>query len=54
MFVSTPFVRYVANRLFRQGKIDGRQHSYIVKQDLHLNVSITIAVSMLLIASYLL
>jgi len=51
MFISTPFVRLVVNRLFRQGKIDSQQRIYLVKQDRHINILIIIAVFMLAVAS---
>lgn len=53
MFISTPFVRFAVNRLYRQGKLDRRQHDYLILQDWQINVMITIGALVLLAAYFI-
>ncbi|MCG8611820.1 MAG: hypothetical protein MI864_14930 [Pseudomonadales bacterium] len=51
MFISTPFVRFAVNRLYRQGKLDKQQREYLILQDLQINIMITIG-ALVLLAAY--
>lgn len=53
MFISTPFVRFVVSRLYRQGKLDKQQRDYLILQDRQINVMITIGALVLLTAYYI-
>jgi|TARA_Y100001970_G_scaffold181915_1_gene221393 hypothetical protein len=53
MFISTPFVRFAVNRLYRQGKLDKQQRDYLILQDRQINVMITIGALVLLAAYYI-
>ncbi|MAI33393.1 MAG: hypothetical protein CMM07_17195 [Rhodopirellula sp.] len=41
MFITTPLIRWVVNRLFQSGKIDGQQRDQLLSQDRQINVVIT-------------
>ncbi|WP_167352702.1 hypothetical protein [Marinobacter adhaerens] len=41
MFITTPLIRSVVNRLFQSGKIDGQQRDQLLSQDRQINVVIT-------------
>ncbi|QFT57123.1 hypothetical protein FIU95_21460 (plasmid) [Microbulbifer sp. THAF38] len=51
MFISTPFVRFTVNRLYRQGKLDQQQRDYLILQDRQINMMISIG-ALVLIAAY--
>lgn len=53
MFISTPFIRFSVNRLYRQGKLDKHQRDYLILQDRQINVMITIGALVLLAAYYI-
>lgn len=53
MFISTPFVRFAVDRLYRQGKLDKQQRDYLILQDRQINVMITIGALVLLAAYYI-
>jgi hypothetical protein len=41
MFITTPLIRWLVNRLFQSGKIDGQQRDQLLSQDRQINVVIT-------------
>jgi hypothetical protein len=41
MFITTPLIRWLVNRLFQSGKIDGQQRDQLLTQDRQINVVIT-------------
>ena len=43
MFISTPLVWFVANKLYRQGRLDSHQRDRLVSKDIHINTILTIA-----------
>jgi hypothetical protein len=53
MFISTPFVRFVVNRLYCQGRLDDQQRERLVSQDININIIITIVGGAYMAASYL-
>ena len=49
MFLTTPVIRWTANRLYRQGKIEKEQRDRLIIQDRQLNINITTGVVCLLV-----
>jgi hypothetical protein len=41
MFITTPLIRWLVDRLFQSGKIDGQQRDQLLTQDRQINVVIT-------------
>ena len=52
MFISTPFVRFAVNHLYRLGKLDKQQRDYLIQQDQQTNTVITIG-ALVLLAAYI-
>lgn len=53
MFITTPFIRWLVNRLFLSGKIDGNQRDQPLSQDRQINVVITGSALMLLASLFI-
>lgn len=53
MFITTPFVRFAVNRLYRQGKIDQQQKDHLILQDRQLNTIVTITAIFVCLAVFL-
>lgn len=53
MFLTTPFVRMLVNRLYQSGKIDEVQKNLLISQDRQINVVITGAALLLLMSLFL-
>jgi hypothetical protein len=49
MFLTTPIIRWTANRLYRQGRIEQEHRDRLLLQDKHLNIVITAGALCLLI-----
>lgn len=49
MFLTTPFIRWTANRLYDQGRIEEEQRDRLIIQDRQLNIVITAGAVCLLI-----
>jgi hypothetical protein len=54
MFITTPFIRWTANRLYMQGKIEVEQRDRLIVQDKQLNIVITAGAICLLINYFIL
>ncbi len=53
MFITTPFIRWLVNRLFQKGKIDEEQRDQLLSQDRQINVVITGSALMLLASLFI-
>lgn len=54
MFITTPFIRWTANRLYMQGKIEVEQRDRLIAQDKQLNIVITAGAIFILINYFIL
>lgn len=50
MFISTPFVRFTVNHFYQKGKITEQQRETLIAQDRQVNVVLTAAVAVIVIA----
>jgi hypothetical protein len=49
MFLTTPFIRWTANRLYNQGRIKEEHRDRLIVQDIQLNIVVTAGAICLLI-----
>lgn len=54
MFLTTPFIRWTANRLYSQGRIEQEQRDRLILQDKQLNLVITAGAIFLLVKYFFL
>jgi hypothetical protein len=53
MFITTPFVRFTVNRLYRQGRLTKAQKENLIVQDRHINTIITLGAAFVLAAFFI-
>lgn len=49
MFLTTPVIRWIANMLYRQGRLEEEQRDRLIVQDRQLNIIITAGAVCLLV-----
>ena len=53
MFITTPFVRFTVNRLYRQGRLTRQQKDNLIVQDRHINIIVSLGAAVVLAAFFI-